>query len=169
MEEKARASGANVLVVEDDEAYRKFLVGELADLGFAVEGVADGHRALGSIETGDYEVVLMDIRLPGIDGMEVLRRATAFEAAPQIVMMTGHGSIDTAIEAMKLGAYDYLTKPCDVDEMRAVIERARERRALQRENDALKTILKRHEGEVEIVGTSPAVRELVARVERIGP
>jgi two-component system NtrC family response regulator/two-component system response regulator AtoC len=169
MDDRAQSDGASVLVVEDDEAYRKFLVGELTDLGFGVEGVGDGLRALAAIEAGEFEVVLMDIRLPGIDGMEVLRRATAAEAAPQIVMMTGHGSIDTAIEAMKLGAYDYLTKPCDVEEMRAVIDRARERRALQRENDALKTILRRHEGDVEIVGTSPAIRDLVARIERIGP
>ncbi len=165
---KESATGA-VLVVEDDEAYRRFLVGELGDFGFKVEGVADGTRALAAIEAGDYSVVLMDIRLPGIDGMEVLRRATAFEAAPQIVMMTGHGSIDTAIAAMKLGAYDYLTKPCDVDEMRAVIERAREHRDLQRENDALKTILRRREGDAEIVGRSPVVFDLVARIERIAP
>jgi two-component system NtrC family response regulator/two-component system response regulator AtoC len=169
VDQEQHAATAGVLVVEDDEAYRHFLVGELGDLGFAVDGAEDGTKALVAIEAGDYAVVLMDIRLPGIDGMEVLRRVTAMEAAPQVVMMTGHGSIDTAIAAMKLGAYDYLTKPCDVEEMRAVIERARERRALQRENDALRTILRRREGDVEIVGRSPAIRDLEARIARIAP
>ncbi len=167
--EALQPAAGGVLVVEDDEAYRKFLVGELADLGFVVEGVGDGDRALQAMEAGDFSVVLMDIRLPGIDGMEVLRRAMAFEAAPQMIMMTGHGSIDTAVEAMKLGAYHYITKPCDVEEMRAVIERARERRALQRENDALRTILRRRDGDVEIVGSSTAIADLVARAERIAP
>jgi two-component system NtrC family response regulator/two-component system response regulator AtoC len=158
---------AGVLVVEDDEAYRRFLVGELAEFGFAVEGVGDGDQALATIEAGDHAVVLMDIRLPGIDGLEVLRRLAESDAAPQVVMMTGHGSIDTAIEAMKLGAYDYLTKPCDVDEMRAVVERAVEHRELERENAALRAILRRREGDVDIVGQSPAIGDLVARLERI--
>ncbi|HQR37537.1 MAG TPA: sigma-54 dependent transcriptional regulator [Blastocatellia bacterium] len=161
---------ARVLVVEDDEAYRRFLLAELGDLGFEVDSAADGQTALESIESGDYSVVLMDIRLPGMDGIEVLRRIQAGEpGSVQVVMMTGHGSIDTAIEAMKLGAYDYLTKPCDVEEMRAVIQRAREHRELQRENAALRTVLRRREGDVEIVGRSRAVAELVARIERIGP
>jgi DNA-binding NtrC family response regulator len=167
--ERNEAPGAAVLVVEDDEAYRRFLVGELADFGFAVEGAADGHRALAAIESGDYAVVLMDIKLPGLDGMEVLGRVAGAAGAPEVVMMTGHGSIDTAIAAMKLGAYDYLTKPCDVDEMRAVVERALERRELQRENAALKTILRRREGEAEIVGRSAAILDLVTRIERIAP
>ena len=162
---------ARVLVVEDDEAYRRFLLGELADFGFAADGAGDGGAALEAIETGDYAIVLMDIRLPVVDGMEVLRRVAGSGAggAPEIIMMTGHGSIDTAIEAMKLGAYDYLTKPCDVDEMRAVIERARERRELERENAALRTILRRREGEVDIVGESAGIRDVVSRVERIAP
>jgi DNA-binding NtrC family response regulator len=160
---------ARVLVVEDDEAYRRFLLGELADFGFAADGAGDGGAALEAIETGDYAIVLMDIRLPVVDGMEVLRRVSGAGGAPEIIMMTGHGSIDTAIEAMKLGAYDYLTKPCDVDEMRAVIERARERRELERENAALRTILRRREGEVDIVGESAGIRDVVSRVERIAP
>ena len=162
---------ARVLVVEDDEAYRRFLLGELSDFGFTVDGSGDGGAALEAIETGDYAIVLMDIRLPVVDGMEVLRRVASSGSggAPEIIMMTGHGSIDTAIEAMKLGAYDYLTKPCDVDEMRAVIERARERRELERENAALRTILRRREGEVDLVGESAGIHDVVSRVERIAP
>src|SRR5262245_25897921 len=96
------ASGVAVLVVEDDDAYRTFLVRELGDLGFGVEGVRDGRAALDRVVQGSFDVVLLDLRLPGIDGMETLRRLreTTGLDGPQVIMLTGHGSIDTAIEAM---------------------------------------------------------------------
>lgn len=171
MGDAAGTGGRAVLVVEDDDAYRRFLVSELTEFGFVAEGVGDAALAFGAIEEGDFAAVLMDIRLPGMDGMEALRRIVqaGSDTGPQVVMMTGHGSIDTAIEAMKLGAYDYLTKPCDLDEMRAVLERACERGTLRRENEALRAILRRRDGDVRIVGRGAAVRNLVARVERIAP
>ena len=159
-----------VLVVEDDEAYRRFLVAELRDFGFPVDGVADGMEAIAAVESTSPAVVLLDIRLPGLGGIDVLRRlATNGDGGPQVVMLTGHGTIDTAIEAMKLGAYDYLTKPCDIDEMRTVIERALERRALKRENAALRTILRRREGDVELIGRSRSMHDLEVRIARIAP
>lgn len=159
-----------VLVVEDDDAYRRFLVAELSDFGFPVEGVGDGNAAIAAVEASLPAVVLLDIRLPGLSGIDVLRRLSASaEGGPQVVMLTGHGTIDTAIEAMKLGAYDYLTKPCDLEEMRTVIERALERRELQRENAALRTILRRREGDVELIGRSRVMHELEDRIARIAP
>jgi len=159
-----------VLVVEDDDAYRQFLVAELRDFGFPVEGAGDGQSAVAAIESTSPAVVLLDIRLPGLSGIDVLRRlASSADGGPQVVMLTGHGTIDTAIEAMKLGAYDYLTKPCDLAEMRAVIERALERRELQRENAALRTILRRKEGEVELIGRSRTMNDLEQRIARIAP
>ncbi|MCC6744733.1 MAG: sigma-54-dependent Fis family transcriptional regulator, partial [Acidobacteria bacterium] len=156
-----------VLVVEDDDAYRQFLVAELRDFGFPVEGAGDGQSAVAAIESTSPAVVLLDIRLPGLSGIDVLRRlASSADGGPQVVMLTGHGTIDTAIEAMKLGAYDYLTKPCDLSEMRAVIERALERRELQRENAALRTILRRKEGEVELIGRSRTMNDLEQRIAR---
>jgi two-component system NtrC family response regulator/two-component system response regulator AtoC len=164
-------SATGLLVVEDDDAYRTFLVGELNDLGFRVEGVRDASRALERVAEHEYDVVLMDIRLPGLDGMEALRRIreNAPGESPQVIMLTGHGSIDTAIEAMKLGAYDYLTKPCDINEMRVVIERAREHVELSRENTALRTILKRRDGGADIVGESPALRAALDKIARVAP
>jgi DNA-binding NtrC family response regulator len=157
--------------VEDDDAYRTFLVRELAEVGFSAEGVRDGAAALERVTQGAYDVVLLDLRLPGIDGMETLRRLRDAAAgdAPQVIMLTGHGSIDTAIEAMKLGAYDYLTKPCDFDEMRVVIERAREHAELARENTALRTLLHRREPGGEIVGRSAALLDALGRIERVAP
>lgn len=163
-------AAVSVLVVEDDDAYRTFLVGELNDLGYGVDGVGDGQSALERLGGNEYDVVLMDIRLPGIDGLEVLRRLkeSTGGASPHVIVLTGHGSIDTAIEAMKLGAYDYLTKPCDIDEMRVVIERAREHADLTRENSALRAILRRRDGP-EVIGHSPAVRDMLDRIARIAP
>jgi DNA-binding NtrC family response regulator len=165
------ASGVAVLVVEDDDAYRTFLVRELGDLGFGVEGVRDGGTALDRVVKAAFDVVLLDLRLPGIDGMETLRRlreATGLDG-PQVIMLTGHGSIDTAIEAMKLGAYDYLTKPCDFDEMRVVIERARSHAELARENNSLRTLLNRRDATSEIVGRSPTLLDALGRLERVAP
>ncbi len=165
-----RTEYGRVLVVEDDDAYRRLLVAELGDYGFPVDGVGDGHAALLAVEATSPAVVLLDIRLPGLGGIDVLRKlATSGAGGPQVVMLTGHGTIDTAIEAMKLGAYDYLTKPCDIDEMRAVIERALERRELQRENEALRTILRRRDGEVELIGRSRLMHDLEVRIARIAP
>lgn len=165
-----RTERARLLVVEDDDAYRRFLVAELGDFGFPVEGVGDGNAAIAAVEATAPAVVLLDIRLPGLGGIEVLRRIAATgEFGPQVVMLTGHGTIDTAIEAMKLGAYDYLTKPCDIDEMRAVIERALERRELLRENTALRTILRHREGEIELIGRSRPMHDLEVRIARIAP
>lgn len=165
-----RTELGRVLVVEDDDAYRRFLVAELTDFGFPVEGVGDGTSALAAIESTIPSVVLLDIRLPGLSGIDILRRLSAsVDGGPQVVMLTGHGTIDTAIEAMKLGAYDYLTKPCDLEEMRTVIERALERRELQRENAALRTILRRREGEVELIGRSRSMHDLEQRIARIAP
>jgi DNA-binding NtrC family response regulator len=165
------SSAVGVLVVEDDDAYRTFLVRELGDLGFGVEGVRDGNAALERVVQTPFDVVLLDLRLPGIDGMETLRRlrdATGIDG-PQVIMLTGHGSIDTAIEAMKLGAYDYLTKPCDFDEMRVVIERARGHAELARENSALRTLLNRRDATSEIVGRSTSLRDALDRIERVAP
>jgi DNA-binding NtrC family response regulator len=159
----------SVLIVEDDDAYRSFLVAEMGELGYQVYGEADGRRALARLEAEAFDVVLMDLRLPGLDGMAILREVRRQGIEAQVVMLTGHGSIDTAIEAMKLGAYDYLTKPCDIEEMRAVVERAREHAELARENTALRAILRRREGAAEMVGRSATFRAMLDRINRIGP
>ena len=109
------APAARVLVVEDQAPVRGLVVEVMRDEGHAVDAVETGEEALRRLERELYDVVLLDLALPGIGGMEVLSAARTLQTDAQFVMMTGHGSVASAVEAVRLGAFDYLSKPVDVD------------------------------------------------------
>ncbi len=116
---------SRVLVVDDDNNIRLTVTKCLGDAGHNVDAAVDGHHALDKISENEYDVVLLDMKLPDIDGLEILRRAQGRPAA--FVMITGYGTVETAVEAMKLGAVDYLRKPFTPDEIRAVVSAVAER------------------------------------------
>ena len=132
-----------ILITDDDKNIRKVLGMELSDEGFDVDDAESGLRAIEMLEKGDYDVVLLDLNMPGLDGMEVLKKIRALEILAEVIILTGHGTVSTAVEAMKLGAHDYLTKPFKMDELRVVIQKVQEKRKLINENILLKTQLKR--------------------------
>ena len=122
---------ASILVVDDDAAFRHVVAGELRRLGHQVETAGSGEEAVAKVDRFEPEVVLLDLRLPGMDGLETLKAVRARNAATEVIMLTGHGSIDTAIESIRVGAFDYVIKPCPLDELQIRIQRALERRSLR--------------------------------------
>ena len=158
-----------VLAVDDERPTRLLMERELPRAGFRVTTAESGEDALVAIRTQDFDVVLLDLRMPGCGGMEALRRIRESEAGAEVVILTGHPDVDTAIAAMKLGAYDYLTKPFKLAELEQVLRRAAERKRLQLENQALRRMVAQSEPSPLIVGSSRAVTELLATVRRIAP
>jgi len=128
---------------------------------------SDGPAALEAVRSGDVDVCLLDVRLPGMEGIEVLERLKRLDSGLEVVLVTAVRTVRTAVEAMKLGACDYLTKPYAVDDLRSVVNRALERRALQREVRYLRDELARHEGFDQLIGRSPAMRRVYEIVRQI--
>jgi DNA-binding NtrC family response regulator len=128
---------------------------------------SDGPAALEAVRSGDVAVCLLDVRLPGMEGIEVLERLKRLDSGLEVVLVTAVRTVRTAVEAMKLGACDYLTKPFAVDDLRGVVNRALERRALQREVRYLRDELARHEGFDQLIGRSPAMRRVYEIVRQI--
>lgn len=122
---------ARILVVDDDAGVRSFLVGALAKAGHEVTGAEDGETGLAALARQDFELLLTDLKMPGMDGLTLLTRAKAEQPELEVIVLTAHGSVDTAVAAMKAGAFEYLTKPLESPaELRLVVSRALERRAL---------------------------------------
>jgi DNA-binding NtrC family response regulator len=131
-----------VLVVDDNKMFRDLVTDQLNDLNMEATSVASGEAALLSLRATDCDVVLLDIKMTGISGLEVLRQIRQMEDAPEVIMLTADTSLSTGIEAMRLGAYDYLTKPATLDEMEAVIRKADEKSRLVRQNASLRSVVR---------------------------
>src|SRR3954447_1982079 len=135
--------GARLLIVEDEANLRLVIQKELQRLGYRVQVATDGEAALRKLEESNVDVVLSDINMPRMDGMELLRRIHERPNPPEVIMLTGHATIETAIEAMKLGAYHYLTKPYRITELDALVKQAAEKRRLRVDNQRLRQQLER--------------------------
>jgi two-component system response regulator AtoC len=159
----------NILAVDDEEPFRRLLKRELARKGFVVETAADGRTALNLLKEKVFDVILLDIMMPGMDGLSLMKKLQADPAAPAIVVLTGRATIETAVEAMKNGAYDYLTKPYKLDELVIVINRAYEYGRLSIKNRLLQQELVRKESSVEFVGKSRRLREILTLIRKIAP
>jgi two-component system response regulator AtoC len=158
-----------VLVVDDEEPLRRLLKKELGRKGFTVEVAADGMGALGVLKDGVFDVLLLDIVMPGIDGIELLDRLKADPASPVIVVLTGRATVETAVEAMKNGAYDYLSKPYKLDELVIVINRAFEYGKLSKKSQLLEQELARKESPAEFICSSRQMKEILGLVRKIAP
>jgi DNA-binding NtrC family response regulator len=122
-----------ILIVDDEEIVIRSCLRILGDRDYVVEAVQDGLEALRKVEENQYDVIILDIMMPKIDGLEVLQRVKETHPDIDVIMVTGLSQIDTAVRAMKLGAFDYLPKPFDPEELKLVVQRAFERRQLLRE------------------------------------
>ncbi|HSE95831.1 MAG TPA: response regulator, partial [Methylomirabilota bacterium] len=135
-------TGATLLVADDDPVARDLLTEVLVRDGYRVRTAADGETCL-QVATGEpVDLALVDLRMPGLDGLAVLRRLSAIQPGLRVVILTAFGSIDTAIEAIRAGAYDYLSKPFRMEEIRLVVRRALEAQRLLRENRHYRTELR---------------------------
>ncbi|MBV6523002.1 MAG: Regulatory protein AtoC [Gemmatimonadaceae bacterium] len=158
-----------VLLAEDERHLSSLLQDFLESRGFAVTATHDGASALQAMRMESFDVALIDIVMPELDGLEVLRAAREEPAPPEVIIITGNGTIETAITAMKLGAFDYLAKPYRMAEIEVLVRRAHERRALARENAVLQTRLARVDPLREIVTRHESMRgvlDLIGRVAR---
>jgi DNA-binding NtrC family response regulator len=158
-----------VLLAEDERNLSQILETQLRKRGFDVVAVPDGRAAIESLRAEEFDVALVDLVMPEVDGIGVLRQAMELDAPPEVVIFTGNGTVETAIAAMKQGAYDYLTKPCRVNELDMVVRRAYEKRRLALENLRLQTRLSRREEFPEIITTSPAMEEVLELTRRVAP
>ncbi|MBT0665096.1 sigma-54 dependent transcriptional regulator [Geobacter pelophilus] len=159
---------AKILIVEDEKPLRELLEIELVRSGYKVESAADGESGLEKYRQEAYNLVLLDMKMPGMDGVEVLKLMRAESTLPEIIVFTGHGTIETAVECIKQGAYDYLTKPVKLDELEMVIEKAYEKNRLRYENINLKLEISKLD-QHRIVGKSPVIQKVLETVRRYGP
>jgi two-component system, NtrC family, response regulator AtoC len=155
-----------VLVVDDEEIVRESLSGWLAQDGLAVESAPDGKAAVEMLKQGPYAIVLLDLKMPGMDGIQVLDEARKLQPDAAVVMMTAYATVDTAVAAIKKGAHDYLVKPFDPEELSLLIQKIVEQQGLVRENAALRKALKREYGFHDVISKSPAMQKVfeLARV-----
>jgi len=160
---------ARILIVDDEEIVIRSCKRILDGDEFQVEAVRDGREALLRIEDNAYDVVILDIMMPNIDGLEVLRRVKETHPNVDVVMITGLSQIDTAVQAMKLGAFDYLSKPFEPDELKLVVQRALERRRLLQENLILKTEVSSKYRFENIIGQSPQMQAVYRLIAQCAP
>ena len=125
-------SPIRVLVADDEKNLRELLVRELTRKGHAVTGVPDGHAALEALKEEVADVLLLDMKMPRVEGIQVLRALQEYPEMPQVIVMTGFQEVSSAVEAMKLGAYDYLTKPARIEELDILIRKAAEKHGVTR-------------------------------------
>ena len=158
-----------VLFADDDESFRRVQEYQLEQAGYDVTIAVDGREALDAFRDGLHDLVVTDIRMPGLDGLELLARLMAISPETPVVVVTGHGTIRTAVEAMKRGAFDFLTKPFSGDRLRLTLQRAAEMARLQRENRELRREVEGRFSFENLVGSSEAMQRLFEAVELVAP
>jgi DNA-binding NtrC family response regulator len=161
--------GLRVLFVDDEVPLREFMHTELPRLGHEVTVCQDGRAALKVLEKSTFDVAILDLRMPGMSGLEVLEHLKKVSPDTEAVVMTGHASMETATMAMRLGAADYITKPCKLADIEAVLCRMAERRDLKHKNLALQTRVKAAEGPSVLVGDSQPMAEVQRFMAKVAP
>ena len=157
---------ANILIIDDEKAIRKTLTEILAFEGHKIEEAADGEEGLKKFSEKNYDVVLCDIKMPKMDGIEFLEKAKQHNADIPIIMISGHGNIDTAVDAVKKGAYDYISKPPDLNRLLITIRNASEKQDLVLETKVLKRKISKVQ---EIVGESPEILSIKNTIDKVAP
>lgn len=159
-----------LLIIDDEDNMRHMLSSLLSRHGYQIENAADGLAGIALLREKEFEFVLCDIRMPRMDGMTFLREARNIEHSATIIMMSAYGTVDAAIEAMKLGAYDYISKPFKADEILLVLKKAEERERLKKENDSLRRQLAGLEKECgfgRMVGKSKIMQEVFSLAAKV--
>ena len=156
----------NILIVDDEAGIRDSLAGVLSDEGYSASSAESGEACLDRLRKGAFDVVLLDIWLPGIDGLETLERIRQLDNPPEVIMISGHGTIETAVRATKLGAYDFLEKPLSLDKTLILVKNAVESKKLERENVDLR---KQLHARSTIVGDSIPMKALRQQIGLMAP
>ncbi|CAM3982906.1 sigma-54-dependent transcriptional regulator [Mesobacillus zeae] len=157
-----------LLVVDDEKDLLELLGKRLQRKGFKVDVASTAEEAIGLLNSEEYDVGVYDIRLPGMDGISLLKETKSIQVDMEVIMLTGHGTIDTAIEAMKVGAFDYLTKPYNLSELELTIAKSSENKLLKEKNETMKKIIRKHD-EFKIIGESPKLKDMLQITRRVAP
>src|SRR5260370_38942569 len=158
-----------VLFVDDEKSLQEFMRSELPRLGHEITVCPDGRAAIKVMEKSTFDVAILDLRMPGMTGIEVLEHLKQVSPDTEAVMMTGHASMETAIDAMRLGAFDYITKPCKLSELEALLQKVAEKRELQHKNLALQTRVQAAEGPTILVAKSAPMTGVHRLIATVGP
>jgi len=164
-----KPSKITILIVDDDSGHRGMLRTLLADWGYVPHEIESGEAAVSLCRERAFDLILMDVRMAGITGIEALKEIKAYNPAIPILIMTAYSNVETAVEAIKAGAYDYLTKPLDFDDLRLTLDRALDHAALRDENKALRQTLSASFDPGGIIGQSPAMHRLMEMLATIAP
>ena len=157
---------SNILIIDDEKAIRKTLGEILSYEGYKMEEAGDGEEGLKRIKEKEYDVILCDIKMPKIDGIEFLERAKEINADIPIIMISGHGTIETAVEAVKKGAYDYISKPPDLNRLLITIRNAMDKTSLVAEAKVLKRKVSKVQ---EMVGSSAPIQKIKETIDKVAP
>ena len=159
----------SILFADDEKPLRELMRLELPRLGHDVTVCDDGRCAVATIEKRHFDVALLDVRMPGLTGMEVLKVIREVSPDTEVIILTGHATVETAVESLRQGAFDYLTKPCKMTELQMVLHRVLERRELMHKTIALESRLKSAEGSPRLVGASPAINRIQEMIDKVAP
>ncbi|MDX9857631.1 MAG: sigma-54 dependent transcriptional regulator [candidate division Zixibacteria bacterium] len=156
-----------ILLADDDSSVRRVLQFKLEKKGFKVDTAADGLQALEAIKSAPYDLLLSDIRMPKMDGIELLNEAKTAQPAIKVILITAHATVNQAVQAVKLGAFDYITKPFEDEELFVAIEKALQFEKLESENKRLRGKLKKVESDKKLIGASKPFRQLKSMIHKI--
>jgi DNA-binding NtrC family response regulator len=159
----------SILIVDDEESVRDSLYNWFAEDGYDVECAADAKEALSMLESRQFHIILADLKMPGMDGLEMQQRIRELNKESIVIIMTAFASVETAVRALKEGAYDYITKPFDPDDLSHLIRNASKQITLKAENDALRNKVVSLEDIEDIIGQSPAMLKVLKEVESVAP
>ncbi|WP_319501563.1 response regulator [uncultured Draconibacterium sp.] len=157
----------SILIVDDEESVRDSLYNWFIEDGYEVDSAANAKEALSKIESGKFDIILADIKMPGMDGLEMHRRIKEFDSAAIVIVMTAFASVETAVQALKDGAFDYITKPFDPDDLSHLIRNAARQISLRSENETLKNKIVTLENIEDIVGNSESMIRVLKEVENV--
>ena len=157
----------SILIVDDEESVRDSLFNWFVDDGYQVDCAENAKRALSILETKNFDIILADIKMPGMDGLEMHRRIRAINKDSIVIIMTAFAAVSTAVQALKDGAYDYITKPFDPDDLSHLIRNATSQISLKVENDALRNKIVSLENVEDLIGSSKAMIKVLKEVERV--
>ena len=156
-----------ILIVEDDVTLNRGLVHVIKKMGYDVYSTKSGEQALKQIKQHSFDLVISDLKLPGIDGKQILKAAKKYDADIMFIMITAYGTVDTAVSAMKEGAEDYILKPFDMEELKVVVKKTLEKKSLLIDNIHLKRQLKQEYSFDNIIGNSPSMLEVFKTIHHV--
>src|SRR5512136_537686 len=157
----------SILIVDDEESVRDSLYNWFIEDGYRVECAENARKALSMLESDSFDIILADIKMPGMDGLEMLRRIKLLKSDSIVIVMTAFATVDTAVKALKDGAFDYVTKPFDPDDLSHLIRNASKQISLTEENQKLKERVISLENVENLVGNSDSMRKVLKEIESV--